>query len=78
MPEMRRVFSSHVERIGYDPDTQELHVHFRGSANTPDRMVIYSNVPPSKGNAVLSAPSIGTALHFNIRGGDHPFTTVPL
>lgn len=75
---MRRVFSSHVERVGYDPDTQELHVHFRGSRNTPDRLVVYRDVPPHKGNAVLNAPSIGTALHFNIRGGNHAFTTMPV
>lgn len=77
MPEMRRVFSSHIEQVGYDPESQELHVHFRGSRNTPDRVVIYRDVPPAKGNAVLSAPSIGTALHFSIRGS-HDFSTTPV
>jgi KTSC domain len=67
MPEMRPVFSSHIDAIGYDGDTSELHVTYQGG-----RTAIYEGVPPDKAAAVGAIggtpPSIGEALHAHIRG----------
>lgn len=63
MPEMRSVFSSHVDRIGYDMETAELHVSFAGG-----RTAVYADVPPDVAGAVLASPSIGQALHAMVRG----------
>jgi hypothetical protein len=60
---MRRVFSSHVELIGYDEETRELHVTYRDG-----RTAIHAGVPPRTAGEVLSSPSIGTALWSLIRG----------
>ena len=69
MPDMRPVFSSHIDSVGYDADLAELHVRFQPSRNHPNgRTAVYKDVPPHIGNGVLTAPSIGTALHFAIRG----------
>jgi KTSC domain len=67
MPEMKLVYSSHIDAIGYDPLTGELHVNWsRGG------MTIYGNadnpVPPDLAREVLSSPSFGEALHLGIRG----------
>jgi len=63
MPEMRRVFSSHVEEIGYDAEKQELHVKYRDG-----RTSVHDGVSQATADRVLSAPSIGTALHQHVRG----------
>ena len=63
MPEMRSVFSSHINRIGYDSEAGELHVHFYDGSE-----VVYADVPGHVAQNVLTAPSIGEALHGNIRG----------
>lgn len=70
MPEMRDVYSSHVAQIGYEDG--ELHVVYsRGkSAGKP---VVYSGVPPEVAAQIVSAPSVGAALHALIkvpRGAD--------
>lgn len=63
MPEMRHVYSSHVASIGYDPDSSELHVTYQNGKTS-----VYESVPPGKADQVMSAPSIGEALHRFIRG----------
>lgn len=63
-PAMRNVFSSHVDTIGYDEETGELHVTFSRTGKT----AVYQNVPPRVAKDVLNAPSIGMALHTSIRG----------
>lgn len=63
MPEMRRVFSSHVDRVGHDEETGELHVHFSNGSEG-----VYADVPPEVARSVLSAPSIGQELHRIVRG----------
>ena len=65
---LRPVFSSHIDSIGYDEDTQELHVQFQGSTNRPPKIAVYRNVPYATAHAVLSAPSIGIAMHRSVRG----------
>ena len=63
MSERRRVFSSHINSIGYDAESGELTVEF-GNGST----VVYSGVPPNVADNVLSAPSIGEAVWGSLRG----------
>lgn len=56
--EMRRVFSSHVSSIGYDPASKELHVEFKNG-----KTAVYMDVPSDVAKMVTDAPSVGTALH---------------
>ena len=63
MIEMRAVYSSHVDEIGYDSEKSEFHVKYQ----TGDTHV-YEGVPPDKAAIVETAPSIGKALHAEIRG----------
>ena len=62
-PTLRHVYSSMVERIGYDAEAEELHVVF----NT-GRHAVYHDVPEKTAREVLSAPSIGEALNGSIKG----------
>ena len=62
-PEMRNVFSSHIDRVGYDEASGELHVYFSNGSEG-----FYDGVPPEVGESVLSAPSIGEELHRVVRG----------
>lgn len=52
--QMRDVYSSHVDSIGHDPDTQELVVKWNGGKTS-----VYSNVPAEKAQAAMSAWSVG-------------------
>ena len=61
--EMKSVYSSWVARIGYDAEAGELHVQLKGG-----KTLIYEGVPMDAADSVLSAPSIGEALHREIRG----------
>lgn len=58
MPDMKMVYSSTVDSIGYDPDTQEVHVKWQSG-----KVSVYSDVPPSKAFEVMNAPSVGKAIH---------------
>jgi hypothetical protein len=67
MPEMKRVQSSHVWEIGHKGDT--LTVRFWPSVKHPaGRVVSYQGVDAKTAEAVLAAPSIGSALHSMIKG----------
>ena len=56
------VTSSTIASIGYDPETQALHVNFVGGAH-----YIYREVPKSTYDALLVAPSAGKFFAKNIR-----------
>lgn len=60
---MRRVFSSHVDRVGYDEDASELHVHWSNGSTG-----YYAGVSAEDARSVMSAPSIGEELHRTVRG----------
>lgn len=60
---MRNVYSSHVARIGYDDASATLRVEY-----TNGRAVEYVEVSPATADSVMSAPSIGAALHSHVRG----------
>lgn len=62
-PTMKNVFSSHVQRVGYDEETGELHVHFSNGHEG-----FYQGIPPEVARDVLTAPSIGQELHRTVRG----------
>ena len=63
MPEMLLVDSSNVEAIGYDPDTQELHVRFVKSGET----YVYYGVEEWVFQEFMQADSKGTHLNTNIK-----------
>lgn len=63
-PAMRNVFSSHVDQIGYDEGSGELHVTFSRTGKT----AVYQGVSPKVARDVLEAPSIGEALWNSVRG----------
>jgi hypothetical protein len=67
MPEMRFVYSSHIDEIGHDPDNRSLHVKYSNG-----KTVVYGGaddpIPQEVISRVLSSPSIGSALHAEIRG----------
>jgi hypothetical protein len=64
MPEMHFVDSTNVESIGYDTNSQELHVRFLRSGAT----YIYYNVEPWVFDEFLQADSKGVYLNTNIKG----------
>jgi hypothetical protein len=57
------VKSSNIEAIGHDPETQTLHVHFKGGG-----AYHYSDVPAPKYQALMDAPSKGSHFAQHIRG----------
>lgn len=58
MPEMIYVDSSNIEAVGYDEDTQELHVSFLSGG-----YYIYSDVPRDIFDQLMYAPSKGSFLN---------------
>lgn len=74
--EMQSVQSSHVWRIGYDPETRQLAVHYIPSVNYPSgRIVTFADVPPDTAAQVVPGldpnaeiPSVGGALNAVITG----------
>ena len=63
MPEMTYVDSSNIEAIGYDDETQELHVQFLSGG-----LYIYHNVPRHVFDALMNAPSKGSFLNREVKG----------
>lgn len=55
--ELKKVFSSHIVGVGYDPATRELHIAFKNG-----KTAVYMDVPPDVAHMVTDAPSVGTAL----------------
>ena len=64
MPEMQFVDSSNIEALGYDTETQELHVTFLGSGGT----YVYSDVAQEVFDELLQAGSKGSYLNRRIKG----------
>lgn len=62
MPEMKPIYSSHIEAIGYDGDTAELHVQFKGG-----KTAAYQDVPADIAQQVMGATSVGSALNLLIK-----------
>ena len=62
MPEMIYVDSSNVEAIGYDDETQDLHVQFLSGG-----YYIYHRVPRDVFDRLMSAPSKGSFLNREVK-----------
>ncbi|NKB48132.1 MAG: KTSC domain-containing protein [Alphaproteobacteria bacterium] len=63
MPEMQFVDSSNIEAIGYEPDSQELHVRFLKSGDT----YVYYGVEEWVFQEFMQADSKGTYLNAKIK-----------
>lgn len=63
MPQMRNVYSSHVNQIGYSAETEQLFVQYKDG-----KTAVYKDVPPEKAKIVMGSASIGSALHEHIKG----------
>ena len=63
MVEMTYVDSSNVEAIGYDKETQQLHVRFLSGAT-----YMYDKVPEEIYEGLMAAPSKGSYLNRVIKG----------
>jgi hypothetical protein len=59
---MKEVFSSNVDQIGYDEDTSELTVVWKGGKTS-----IYSGVPQSVAEQTMNDWSVGKAINANIK-----------
>ncbi len=84
--DMRPVSSSQVHSVGYDPDSQTLHVKFKDRTNKagdviPGSTYAYSGVPPEVHAGLLAADadekqSVGSHFGKNIRGGGYSYRKV--
>jgi hypothetical protein len=67
--EMKSVYSSHVDAVGYDEETGDLIVRWQSGKTSA-----YADVPEEVAKRVMSAPSVGEALHEEIKGSyDHRY-----
>ena len=64
MQRSKRVFSSHIEQVHYDPETQVLKVEY----STNGKVSVYSSVPPNVAEGVFNAVSVGNELHATVKG----------
>jgi hypothetical protein len=58
----KNVFSSHVQSVGYDDETNELIVVWQNG-----RTSAYAGVDEGTALALANAPSVGTMLHQEIK-----------
>ena len=64
--EMREVYSSAVQEIGYEDG--RLVVVWRARRTRPAKTSTYTGVPPELAQRVMNAPSIGQALRESVQG----------
>lgn len=64
LPTIRRIESSSVDAVGYDPDSGKLYVRFVGSG----RAYVYYGVPASVHDAFMAAGSKGRFVNAHIKG----------
>ena len=63
------VLSSHVDKVGYDDETQELHVTYSNG-----KTAVFKEVDARTANSVMNSPSVGQSLHRSVRGRfDHEY-----
>ena len=63
LPLLRRVESTSVDAIGYDPDTRRLYIRFVGSR----RAYVYYNVGQTVFDALIAADSKGRFVNREIK-----------
>lgn len=63
------VESSNIAAIGHDPETNTMHVEFRGAMGA-NRLYEYRGVTAEQHQALVNAPSVGKHFHshFKSRG----------
>ena len=64
LPEIRRVESSSVDAVGYDPTSGKLYVRFLGSGHA----YVYYDVPASVYDAFMASASKGRFVNLEIKG----------
>lgn len=62
MPQMTPVYSSSVQSVGHDPETNELHVQWKNGKTS-----IYEGVPANVASDVRNAWSVGQAVNTMIK-----------
>lgn len=62
LPKMKSIYSSHIDQMGYDNMTGNLHVTFSNG-----KTGVYSGVPHDIATQVMNAPSVGGALHSMVK-----------
>jgi hypothetical protein len=62
LPPMRAIYSSHVDSIGHDPDTNTLFVKWDSG-----KVSAYDGVPPTLADEVSNSWSVGKALTAQIK-----------
>ena len=65
-PVMREVYSSHVNKIGHDPKTNELWVEWDSGKTS-----VYSGVSAELADQVTNSWSVGSALRDQIKSGGY-------
>jgi len=66
--EMQEVLSSHILKIGYDAQAQQLHVHFAPTVKNPaGNKGFYPGIDADTAAQIMGAESIGSALHALVR-----------
>ncbi len=63
IPEMISVQSSHLERVGYDKQAQELYVEFKDGS-----LYCYTSVSEETYDELVRADSVGKFFHAHIYG----------
>jgi hypothetical protein len=72
--EMTKVESSHVWEVGHDPEANVLYVRYQPTVKHPvGRLVQYQGVDADTAQQVLTAPSVGGAIHALIKAGGFEF-----
>ena len=64
LPAIRRVESSSIDAVGYDPETRRLYLRFIGSGNA----YVYEDVPASIFDQLMRAESKGGFVNTMIKG----------
>ena len=62
--EREQVKSSNIKSVGYDPALQLLEIEFQDGS-----VYQYNDVPRRVRDELMTAPSLGSYFHANIRGG---------
>jgi len=68
MPEMLSVTSSNLDKVGYDPACQALHVIFNTSQ---DKCYVWTEVPEEIHHQLMNAESKGKFLNSHLVGRYH-------
>lgn len=63
VPTMHPVKSSNIASVGYDAESETLHVQFLNGSS-----YAYKGVPAHEFAALKAAPSVGAHLHKKIKG----------